>query len=199
MKNASLLLLIVSVSSSTLAAQDLSPEEKEAGFISLFNGKDLTDWKFMGKGESNFSVKDGAIHYKGGGSWLCYTPKEFPDFELRIDFQLIKKGGDGGIFFRAGGGTRYELQVKDYPEQGRLFGMPYNLDKDKVAKARKPQGEWEGYRLVVQGPKVEVYLNGVLVNTSNGATRRTPGFIGLQSEGGEQAFRNIRVRPLPEK
>ncbi len=187
-----------------ISAQDLAPDEKDAGFLSMFNGKDLTGWKYLGKGKGPFSVQDGAIHYKGGGGWLCWTEKEFPDFELRCEFKLIKKGGDGGIFFRAsqdspGGGwpsQRYELQVKDYAEQARLWGLPYKLDKDKVAKVRKKLGEWETYRLTVQGNKVEVFLNGELVTTSTAATRRLPGFIGLQAEGGEQAFRNLRVRPL---
>lgn len=189
------------------SAQELTPEEKKVGFVSLFNGKDLTGWMYLGKGDGTFTVQDGAIHYKGGNGWLCSTTKEYPDFELRCEFKLIKKGGDGGIFFRAtkdaAGANwpskRYELQVKDYAEQGRLWGVNYKLDKDKVAKARKPLGEWENYRLVVQGNKAEVFLNEELINTSDGLTRREPGFIGLQAEGGEQAFRNLRIRALDAK
>lgn len=201
-----LALLIFTLVTAGGRAQELNSEEKADGFVSMFNGKDLTGWKYMGKGKGTFSVKDGAIHYKGGGGWLCWTEKEFPDFELRCEFKLIQKGGDGGIFFRAtqdspGGGwpsQRYELQVKDYAEQARLWGLNYKLDKDKVAKVRKKLGEWETYRLMVQGSKVEVYLNGELVTTSDAAKRREPGFLGLQAEGGEQAFRNLRVRALKE-
>jgi len=190
------------------AGQEPTQEEKDAGFVSLFNGKDLTGWMYLGKGEGTFSVQDGAIHHKGGNGWLCYTVKEYPDFELRCEFKLIKKGGDGGIFFRAakdaaGGANwpsqRYELQVKDYEEQARLWGLPYKFDKEKVAKARKPLGEWENYRLAVQGSKVEVYLNGELVTIADGAKPLKQGYIGLQAEGGEQAFRNLRVRALTDK
>ncbi|MBL8799784.1 MAG: DUF1080 domain-containing protein [Planctomycetia bacterium] len=186
--------------------QELSAEEKDAGFISLFNGKDLTGWKYLGKaaGDGPFSVQDGAIQYKGGNGWLCFTGKEYVDFELRCEFKLIKLGGDGGIFFRAtqdsaGSGwptQRYELQVKDYAEQARLWNVPYKLDKEKVAKVRKKLGEWESYRLVVQDNKVEVYLNGELVTIADAAKPLKQGFLGLQAEGGEQAFRNLRVRPL---
>jgi hypothetical protein len=188
--------------------QDLSAEEKAAGFVSMFNGKDLTGWEYLGKGKNPFRVQDGAIHYQGGNGWLCYTVQEYPDFELRCDFKLIKKGGDGGIFFRAtrdaaGGASwpsqRYELQVKDYAEQARLWGLPYKLDKDKVAKVRKKLGEWETYRLVVQGNQVTVYLNGELVNTSDAAKPLKQGYLGLQAEGGEEAFRNLRIRALPAK
>lgn len=189
-------------------AQELSEEEKGAGFVSLFNGKDLTDWEYLGKGTSPFRVQDGAIHYQGGNGWLCHTAREYPDFELRCEFKLVKKGGDGGIFFRAtrdavgGAGwpsQRYELQVKDYAEQARLWGMPYKLDKDKVARIRKKLGEWETYRLIVQGKRVEVYLNGELVNTSDEAKYLKQGYLGLQAEGGEEAFRSLRIRSLPAK
>jgi len=204
---ATLLFVIVPAVADQLNAQDLSADEKAAGFETLFNGTDLKGWIYLGQGEGTFSVKEGAIHHKGGNGWLCHTAKEYPDFELRCDFKLIKKGGDGGIFFRAtkdAAGSnwpskRYELQVKDYAEQGRFWGAPYKLDKDKVAKARKPLGEWESYRLVVQGNKGEVFLNGELINTTEGLTRREPAFIGLQAEGGEQAFRNLRIRPLAAK
>src|SRR5688572_2821063 len=81
--------------------EDLTPEEKAAGFVAMFDGKSLDGWEYLGKDPSPFSVEEGAIHYKGGGGWLCYTTKEYPDFELCCDFKLIKKGGDGGIFFRA--------------------------------------------------------------------------------------------------
>jgi len=201
---AALLLL----SSAAAMGQEVSQEEKDAGFVAMFNGKDLTDWEYLGKSQSPFSFKDGAIHYKGGNGWLCYTGKEYPDFELRCEFKLIKKGGDGGIFFRAsrdssGGANwpsqRYELQVKDYDEQARLWGLPYKLDKEKVAKLRKPLGEWETYRLIVQGTRIDVYLNGELVTTADAAKPLKQGYIGLQAEGGEQAFRNLRVRALPAK
>lgn len=200
-------LLLTGFGSALESAQELAPEERDAGFVSLFNGKDLTGWQYLGKGAGPFTVQDGAIHYKGGNGWLCYTVKEYPDFELRCEFKLIRKGGDGGIFFRASKDAaganwpskRYELQVKDYAEQGRLWNTAYKLDKDKVAKARKKLGEWETYRLIVHGPNVQVYLNDVLITTSDSAKRKEPGFIGLQAEGGEQAFRNLRIRAIAEK
>lgn len=191
----------------TLTFPDPGKDEKQTGCDTLFDGKTLDGWEYLGKGTSPFSVQDGAIHYKGGGGWLCYTAKEYVDFELRCEFKLIKKGGDGGIFFRAtkdapGGGwpsQRHELQVKDYAELGRLFGPAYKLDKDKVAAARKKPGEWDSFTLKVQGTKAEVKLNDELICTSDSVRVLKQGYIGLQAEGGEIAFRNLRVRPLKEK
>ena len=129
---------------------------------------------------------------------------QHPLAELGRDRLGVKAGGDGGIFFRAtqdaAGANwpsqRIELQVKDYAEQARLWNVPYKLDKDKVAKVRKKLGEWESYRLVVQGNKIEAYLNGELVCTSDQAKLNKNAFIGLQAEGGEQAFKNLRIKEL---
>jgi hypothetical protein len=49
------------------------------------------------------------------------------------------------------------------------------------------------------GSRVELYLNDVLVNTSDAAKRREPAYLGLQAEGGEQAFRNLRIRAVTDK
>lgn len=127
-------------------SQEPSAAEKAAGFVSMFNGTDLSGWKYLGKGKGPFSVKDGAIHYKGGGGWLCWTEKEFPDFELRCEFKLIKKGGDGGIFFRASqdslGGAdwpkqRYELQVKDYASRPASGTCPTSSTRRKLPKSAR--------------------------------------------------------------
>ena len=70
------------------------------------------------------------------------------------------------------------------------------LDKEKVAKVKKGLGEWQTYRLVVKGDRAEAYLNGELVCTAEGLKVNKQAYLGLQAEGGEQAFRNLRVRPL---
>ena len=70
-------LICLLVLASSVSAQEVSKEEKDAGFVSMFNGKDLTGWMYLGKGDGTFSVQDGAIHYKGGNGWLCYTVKEY--------------------------------------------------------------------------------------------------------------------------
>src|ERR1043165_5085610 len=80
-------------------AEDFTPEP---GFVSLFNGKDLTGWAyskdevFDGKTEASdgrYTAKDGVLTVnpqKEGGQKLrqLWTTKEFPkDFELRIEFR----------------------------------------------------------------------------------------------------------------
>ncbi|MDO5567491.1 MAG: DUF1080 domain-containing protein [Planctomycetia bacterium] len=79
---------------STLSAQ-------EEGFVSLFNGKDLTGWK---GDQSIWSVENGAIVGKTTkipyNHSLAYK-EEFSDFILRFDYRLPDpKAGNSGFYYR---------------------------------------------------------------------------------------------------
>ena len=56
------------------------PAKLEEGWISLFNGKDLTGWKKNEDGK--FEVIDGAIKVSGKRAHL-FTEKEFKNFEYK--------------------------------------------------------------------------------------------------------------------
>src|SRR5688500_2114598 len=69
----------------------------EVGFVSLFNGKDLTGWDGM---PNSWHVKDGAI--RSGGTtknWLIWRGGEVADFELRLRFRYTK--GNSGVQVRS--------------------------------------------------------------------------------------------------
>ena len=71
--------------------------------------------------------------------------------------------------------------------------------KDEVGVApaanERPVGEWNLLKLVCDGDKVQVWLNGKLVNSGFGA-KPTRGRIQLQSEGCAIEFRRVTVRDL---
>ncbi|MGB7342953.1 MAG: DUF1080 domain-containing protein [Pirellulaceae bacterium] len=116
-----------------------------AGFTSLFNGQDLTNWKGLAHKNANerrtmsakilvseqetadanmrehWSVVDGVLTYDGQGQSLC-TAKDFGDFELYVDW-MIPSGADSGIYLR---GTP-QIQIWD----------PWNVQKhsDKAPPA----------------------------------------------------------------
>jgi hypothetical protein len=50
-------------------------------------------------------------------------------------------------------------------------------------------------KVVVQGNDVRVWFNGRQINEATGAPILA-GPVGLQSEGGEVQFRNVRLTPL---
>src|SRR5436190_23161410 len=72
----------------------------EAGFTSLFNGKDFTGWKISGPAES-FTIQDGAIVANGATSHAYYDGPfrnhSFRDFELKVDV-MTRAGSNGGIY-----------------------------------------------------------------------------------------------------
>ena len=65
----------------------------------------------------------------------------------------------------------------------------------KAEAAEKPEGEWNVYEIVVDGPSIVVHVNGKKVNEARGAAV-LPGRIGLQSEGGEIHFRKVELTPI---
>jgi hypothetical protein len=100
------------------------------GWISIFNGKDLTGWD----GDPRFwSVKDGAIHGETtpenptrGNTFIVWRDGELKDFELKIKFRLLS--GNSGVQYRSkevdkwviGG---YQAEVINNPE---MVGFLYH-------------------------------------------------------------------------
>jgi hypothetical protein len=140
-------LLITTLAISSIQAEDWKPE---AGFTSLFNGKDLTGWCFRektkkedpnpgkilekhdGKTEAadagRYIVKNGAIAVTFPNepdklTGQLYTVAEFPkDFVLKLEFRA-SVNADSGVFIR-----KPQLQCRDY-----LVAGPY-----KELKMYKP-------------------------------------------------------------
>jgi len=100
--------LIVAPSRVGLSADYFKPE---AGYISLFNNKDLTGWgyktnNFNGKTESSdgrYTAKDGILVVNPKEPRLMqvlWTTREFPrDFVLKLEFRAAVNA-DSGIFIR---------------------------------------------------------------------------------------------------
>lgn len=77
--------------SANAQSSELSQEEKAQGFVSLFNGSDLTGWS----GDPRFwSVKEGAIigqtseTNKAERNTFLVHDEQFSDFELRFSYQV---------------------------------------------------------------------------------------------------------------
>src|SRR5437762_14306801 len=62
--------------------------EVEAGFTSLFNGRDLAGWKLVGKKGEGYGVKDGVIYCAKGGGGNLFTEKEYANFILRVEYKV---------------------------------------------------------------------------------------------------------------
>ena len=106
MKTLHLLLLSSFALLHSSLADDLHPAADAAGFVNLFNGKDLAGWKTTG----NWLVEpDGSISLhprEGEKGWQRYdaylsTEKQYADFTLDLEFKINAKG-NSGVFMRVG-------------------------------------------------------------------------------------------------
>jgi hypothetical protein len=81
--------ILVSCSSTSTPAQ-----EKDAGFVSLFNGKDFSGWVVPEGDNGHWKVVDGVIDYdalsESKGAKHLFSQKEYGDFTLKVDWRLSR-------------------------------------------------------------------------------------------------------------
>ena len=182
------------------------PQIKAAGkWIELFNGKDLTGWKHIGKG--SFTVEDGALVSQGGMGLLYYEAQSFQDFTIEVEWKVKNECNNSGIFVRFPEKSDdpwysvthgYEIQIDDCDKKGLKFQTGSAYDQFAATKlASKPAGEWNKYQITIVGQHYTVVLNGEKVNEFDG-TRGIEGYIGLQNHDliSRVSFRRIAVREI---
>ena len=170
--------------------------------------------------------RDGVLTFSGSGGDII-TKRQFGDFELELEWR-IAAGGNSGVFYRATEGTRaiyenaVEMQVLDDAghSDGRLAATSAGSAFALYGPARhvsRPVGEWNSARLLVRGPRVEHWLNGVRVaeyalwgpewkaRVSASKFAAWPAFgwsdrghIGLQDHGDTVSFRRMRIREITQ-
>ena len=169
------------------------PNVPPKGFVALFNGKDLKNWKVDKDTAEHWSVKDGVLLYDGKGESLS-TEKDYADFILCVDWK-IEKGADSGIYLRG----VPQVQIWDNKEgSGGLWNNQKHPRKPLVV-ADKPLGEWNTFKIQMKGQNVTVHLNGKLVVDNvplEPLGGRKKGPILLQDHGHPLWFRNIFLREL---
>ncbi len=171
----------------------------EPGFVSLFNGEDLTGWGFRdqktleiqqsfdGKTASNdgrYVAKNGRIIVttppEGRRIQQMWTTAEFPtDFVLKLEFRATPNA-DSGVFIR-----KPQLQCRDYPLAG-----PY-----KELKSYKPQ-DWNELVITVKGQVAHCTCNGEVLETEFKLPETGP--IGLEGDRGQMEYRRIRLQKLAD-
>jgi Domain of Unknown Function (DUF1080) len=186
------------------------------GWVSLFNGKDLTGWK-PNENEATFSVKDGAIVAHGPRSHCFYVGDYhnhvFKNFELKVDV-MTEENSNGGVYvdteFQGPGwpGKGFEVQVNNtYNTDPRRTGSLYEVSD--VHEQLIPDHKWFTEDILVKGDTIVVKLDDKEVvhwtqppdwsGTKDFAGRRIgPGTIALQGhdKGSTVYYKNIRIKVL---
>lgn len=182
-----------------LPAAELSAEEKQAGFQSIFNGSDFTGWRFVGGKEPateapNWKVADGVIQLSGGGSPHLSTDREYRDFEMRFEWRAMRDKYNSGFYIRSSAKLgNNQINLAKGAEGKLMYGK--SQGGEAVPALQKPAGEWNEWRIVVQGDKATFTCNGTPAWTATGLTPEQ-GYIGFQAEGAPLEFRNVRIREL---
>jgi hypothetical protein len=92
MKATPLLLGIVGVALGMNAAAPRAQSDPPPGFVSIFNGKDLTGWKIPEGDNGHWKVVDGVIDYDAGSEALkdknLWTVKSYKNFVARVDWRI---------------------------------------------------------------------------------------------------------------
>ncbi len=180
--------IILSATAAALRAEEFT---LEPGFVSLFNGKDLTGWSynekeiFDGKLEASdgrYTAKDGMLvvnpfdEKRGPHLRQLYTTKLFPtNFELRLEFRA-SVNADSGIFIR-----KPQLQCRDY-----LVAGPY-----KALKSYKAQ-DWNQIVVIVKDGVAHCTCNGEVLEAALKLPETGP--IGLEADRGTMEYRRIRLK-----
>lgn len=93
--------------------------------------------------------------------------------------------GNAGDFVLLAGADIAEFVVPEGEERPAFPIAPKRHPSNE-----KPAGEWNHAKVHVLNGVITVHINGLLQNVGTSSVRR--GHIGLQSEGKEIQFRNIR-------
>ena len=141
-----------------------------AGFVPLFNGKDLAGWE----GDSRlWSAKDGMLVGESPGveeNNFLATEASYSDFVLSFSVRLLKDSGNSGVQFRsvrvpghemsgyqADIGPGYWACLYDESRRNRVL-VP--AAPEALAVLRK--GNWNEYQIRAVGGEITLTLNGVL-------------------------------------
>lgn len=183
-----------------------------AGFVPLFNGRDLSGWE----GDTSlWSVRDGMIVGTSNGlkhNDFLATEKSYGNFYLKLSFRLIgAPGSNSGVQFRSVRLPGHEMSGYQADIGDKYWGSLYDESRRnktlvqgsaKAVDALNKDG-WNHYVIRALGPKIVLTLNGVtsVTYTEPDASIARTGRIGLQIHAGGPMviqFKDLWIQPLPE-
>ncbi|MET8988176.1 ThuA domain-containing protein [Nonomuraea wenchangensis] len=180
----------------------------ETGYTTLYNGS-TTGWSQAGPG--SFANSDATLTSQGGMGMLWYNAKEFRSYSVKLDWKLTGDSNSGVVVGfpatsdpQAALDTGYEVQIDATDTPDKTTGAIYGFKAADIAArdaALNPPGQWNTYELLVEGERLQVFLNGTRINdfTNTDPVRSLQqGYLGIQNHGSGDvvSFRNIRVKEL---
>lgn len=192
----------------------------QAAPVPLFDGKTFAGWE--GDIGGVWRIDEGAfvagsLEKKQEKNNFLATKKEYGDFELTLKWKLEGTEGfvNGGVQFRtkripnhhevsgyqADLGKGYDGALYDESRRKKILAQP---TPEVLGKAQKPLGEWNEYRIRAEGPRIQIWLNGVQTvdYTETEAGIDTTGIIAVQIHGNATSivrYKDLMIEELPSK
>lgn len=197
--------------------RELPPEAARLGEeFALFDGGSMDAFAAHLQGDKKladvWSVVDGVLVCGGKPAGYIYTKEKFASFVLRLQwrFDPSKGAGNSGVLLRMTGEHKVWPRSIEAQLHSGNAGDFWNIgdvvmtvdaartkgrNTKKTHAAEKALGEWNQYEIIVDGPWVQLKVNGEVVNEAWDC-EVVPGHICLQSEGAEIHFRDIQLTPI---
>jgi len=165
------------------AQNKLSNQEKQDGFVLLFDGSTADGWRGFQKdiAPDRWLIEDGTIHFnpkaEGTRGDIVYD-KKFSDFHLKLEWK-IAEAGNSGILYLGSEDSKYKYIFQTAPEMQVLDNAAHpdaklGTDGNRQAGSlydlipANPQnfngaGEWNQIELIVKDKHVKHIQNGEVV------------------------------------
>ncbi|MFO0806118.1 MAG: family 16 glycoside hydrolase [Gemmataceae bacterium] len=190
------------------------------GWEPLFNGKDLTGWKYHPDQPGNWRVDGGILIGSNTSSYLFSDAGDYADFHLRVEAR-INRGGDSGIFFRSPFAMRpgryagtlrpaggYEAELHRSPGHQMPTGSLWNAEATGTPKplwttadgSLTKDDEWFVLEVITRGNHLVTRVNGTqTADCDDPEARFSSGHIALQALHPQTAvqFRKVEIKRLP--
>jgi len=197
--------------------------------IHLFDGKSLDGWTTASGNPvaHGWAVENGMLIRNGRGGSI-FTKNEYGDFDLSFEWRIARRGNSGvkyrvafyerGVYGHPGWlGCEYQIydDASRRPQPKFSTAAIYELVPPSADKELRPAGQFNTARIVVQGTKIEHWLNGNKVLEADSSSgdwnqriadskfgdvkdffKNRKGRIELQDHGHKVWFRNLLLRPL---
>ncbi len=192
-------------------------QQQSDGWISLFDGKSLKDWK-VGKNAGTFTVENGTIVANGDVAHLFYMGDaknhNFKNFEFKTDV-MTTPGSNSGIYFHtqyqdsSWPSKGYEVQVNNSHADWRRTGSLYSIQDVKEVFVK--DDVWYTEYIKVQGKRVIIKIDDkTVVDYTEPENLQRPadmagriisnGTFALQGHDPKSKvyFKNIMVKPVTD-
>lgn len=168
-------------------------------------------WNHYGPGYFILDEQTGILKSQGGMGLFWYSQKAFEDFILELDFKCSRRDTNSGIFLRIPEVPvsnsyiyhSFEIQIYDAGEDIHKTGAVYDAEAP-TKDASKETGEWNHFKITLQGDQIQVELNGETILDWTAEPRgkvrdfADKGYIGLQNHDSRSPvyFRNIFIKEI---